>query len=147
MNTQTKVLIGILGAVVVGLGVALGVVLANDGGDSSRANQRMMNSDDSFTSMMGAMGSMDSDAMLGRMHDALGDGQYQRMLDHFREHRSGASTTGADAAIDKMMHEMMDSMMQRMPMDSGNMMPGNRLTPQRTLVPSPSDEHHETPRP
>jgi len=134
MNTQTKVVISILTAVVVALGVTLGVVLANGDGDGGGASQGMMDSDDSFTGMMGAMGSMDSDAMLSHMRDALGEDGFQRMLAHFQEHRDGGPMTG-DAEVDDMMHQMMDGMMQHMPADSDN------------IFPPGNDQHHETPTP
>ena len=135
MNTQARIFISGLLVAVVGLGVALGVVLATDGSDDGdRTTNGMMNSNDGFAGMMGAMGSMDSDAMLSHMRDALGEEQYQRMLGHFRDHKNGAPMTG-DPEIDDMMHRMMDGMMQHMPADSDN------------IFPPGNDQHHETPGP
>ena len=89
--------------------------------------------------MMQAMGDMDSDALLTHMHEVLGEDGYERMLEHFRDHRSGGPMTG-DAAVDGMMHQMMDGMLQQMPDDSGQMMPmmpGMTSTPAATGTPTP----------
>jgi hypothetical protein len=144
MNTQAKVLIGILVAALIGLGAALGVVLATGDSEGDDVSHGMMNGNDGFAGMMGAMSSGDSDAMLGHMRDVLGAEGYQRMVDHFRDHRNGGPMTG-DPEIDDMMHRMMDGMMQRMPMDAGGMMPGAGDTRQQTPTLSGQDAHHETP--
>ncbi len=147
MNTPARIFIGGLLVAVVGLGVALGVVLATGSSDDGdRATTRMMNSNDGFAGMMQAMDMMDSDSMLSHMRDVLGEAGYQRMLDHFREHQNGTAIT-QDPAIDQMMHEMMDGMLQHMPMDSGGMMPGARDTQRQTPTISQQDAHHETPTP
>jgi hypothetical protein len=145
MNTQARIFIGGLLAAVVALGVALGIVLAtDDGGGNGTASPHVTNNGDSFMGMMSAMGAMDSDAMLQRMRDVLGEEGYQRMLTHFREHQNGTATT--NPAIDEMMHQMMDGMLQHMPMDSGGMMPAEQNAHHDTPAPS-SDAHHETPGP
>ena len=132
MNTQAKVLIAILMVGVVGLGTALSVVIANGDGESGTSNRGMMNGDDGFAGMMGAMGSMDPDAMLTHMRDVLGEGGYRGMLDHWRDHRNGGAMT-SDPAIDEMMHRMIDGMIEHMPQDRDGLLPPN------------SDRHHKTP--
>ena len=124
-------LVGALGALVVALAVTLGVVIAMDD-DDMMADRGHMNTDDSFAGMMQSMGDMDSDAMLSHMREVLGTDGYQRMLNHMADHRDGGPMTG-DPDIDRMMHSMMDGMMQHMPPDRNNIMPPGR------------DEHHETP--
>jgi hypothetical protein len=147
MNGQARIFIGGLLVAVVTLGVVLGVVLATDDGDGNgNASTHIMDNGDSFTGMMGAMGSMDSNAMLSHMRDVLGEDGYQRMLDHFREHKNGGQMTG-DAEVDQMMHQMMDGMMQHMPMDSGGMMPGTPAMQRQTPATNQPDAHHETPTP
>jgi hypothetical protein len=69
--------------------------------------------------------------MLDHMRDVLGEEGYSRMLEHLREHRSGDAMS-ANPDIDEMMHQMMDGMMQHMPQDDVDVLPGR-------------DEHHETP--
>ena len=135
MKTRTTIAIGGLLAVVVGLGVALGVVLATGDAEGSNGTWHRMDSDsgDGSMSMMEAMGTMDSDAMLQHMRDALGEDGYQRMLDHMREHGAGGPMTG-DPTIDDMMHRMMDGMMEHMPADNG-------------VMPGDLDTHHQTPAP
>jgi hypothetical protein len=147
MNTQARIFIGGLLAAVVALGVVLGVVLATDDGDGNgNISPHATANGDSFMGMMNAMGTMDSDSMLTNMRDVLGEEAYQRMLDHFREHQNGTATT-PDPAIDQMMHQMMDGMMQHMPMDSGGMMPGGRNTQRQTPTLTAQDAHHGTPTP
>ena len=133
MNAQARVFIGALLVGVIGLGVALGVVLAS-GGDSTATPSRTADGNDSFAGMMQAMDMMDSNSMLTYMRAMLGDTGYQRMLAHFREHQNGTATT-TDSSIDGMMHQMMDGILQRMPMDSGGMMPGQRNTHDQTPGP------------
>ncbi len=130
MNTQAKIIIGVLVAAVVALAVTLGTVVAMDDDDNMVAGH--MNADDSYAGMMESMGGMDSDAMLDHMRDVLGAAGFQRMMDHMSDHRNGGPMTG-NAGIDEMMHQMMDGMMQHMPTDADNIMPPAR------------DEHHETP--
>lgn len=135
MTAQTKIIVGGLLAAVVALGAVLGVVLATDDGNGDGSSMpHAMDQDDSFMGMMAAMGNLDSDAMLTHMRDVLGEDGYERMLDHFRDHRDRGRMAG-DAQVDDMMHQMMDGMMQHMPADGdGILPPGN-------------DEHHETPGP
>ena len=123
MNTQAKIIIGVLVAAAVGLGVTVGVMAAGDN-DRGGHMARQIASGDSYGGMMQSMGDMDSDGMLEHMRDVLGEDGNQRMLDHFRDHRNGGPMTG-NAGIDEKMHQMMDGMMQRMPMDGGNIMPGS----------------------
>jgi hypothetical protein len=132
MNTQTRMIIGVLGALVVALAVTLGVVIAMDDDDGAMAGRSHMDADDSYAGMMQSMSDLDSDAMLDYMRDVLGADGYQRMMDHLSDHRTGGPMTG-DPDVDQMMHRMMDGMMQHMPADADNIMPPGR------------DEHHETP--
>jgi hypothetical protein len=44
------------------------------------------------------------------------------MLDHWRNHGAGGPMTG-NPAVDEMMHQMMDSLMQRMPADRDRVLP------------------------
>ncbi len=145
MNVRTRVVTAGLLAAVVGLGVALGVVLASGGGDGSTTTTNgMMNGNDGYAGMMRSMDMMDSDSMLSHMRDVLREAGYQRMLTHFRDHQNGTAST-PDSAIDQMMHQMMDGMLQHMPMDSGGMMPGAGGAQRQTPNPSQQDAHHETP--
>lgn len=132
MNRQAQIVIVALIAIIVGLGITVGVLAAGD--DDSNSPMSSMDSDDAYMGMMGAMADMDSDAMLAHMRGVLGEEGYQRMLDHIANHRDGGPMTGSPA-IDEMMHSMMDGMMQHMPADGNDVLP-------------PSiDEHHETPSP
>ena len=131
MNTQARIIIGVLGALAVALAVTLGVVIAVDD-DDMMAGQGHIDGDDHFQGMMGAMGSMDSDDMLEHMRQVLGEDGYQRMLNHMADHRDGEQMAG-NSDIDEMMHQMMDGMMQHMPADANNIMPPGR------------DDHHGTP--
>jgi len=116
MNTQAKILIAGLAASVAGLALALGVVLATgDGSELHHAGP--------YGDMMGAMGNMDPESMLEQMREVAGDESYGQMLAHMAQHGSGTQA-GAMPGIDGMMHRMMDGMMQRMPMDSRDLMPG-----------------------
>ena len=135
MNTQARLIVGVVGAIAVALGVTLGIVIAMDDDDDMMSGSGShMDGGDHFQGMMGAMGSMDSDDMLGHMRNVLGEDRYERMLDHMADHRDGGPMTD-DAGMDQMMHQMMDGMMQHMPADANNLMPPGR------------DEHHETPTP
>lgn len=136
MNNQTKVIVGILFAAVIGLGITVGVIAAGDDHDDtgSTTAAHMMGNDSGYLGMMGAMGSMDRDDMLKHMQEVLGEAAYQRMLEHIGDHQSGTPMS-ADPAINQMMHTMFDGMMGQMPMGSG------------TVVLPGSDEHHETPTP
>ena len=135
MNTQAKIIIGMLVAVAAGLGIAVGVMAAgNDDHSDGRMGNHMDGNDNGYQGMMGAMGSMDSDDMLRHMRDVLGEDGYQRMLAHMADHGNGTPMSGT-SAIDQMMHTMMDGMMGQMPMDRGNMMPGS--SPDAAKTPTP----------
>ena len=136
MNTRTTIAIGGLLAVVVGLGVALGVVLATGDAEGSNGTGHRMDSDsgDGFMGMMDAMGDMDSGTFVEHMRDVLGEDGFGRMLDHMREHGASGPMTG-DPAIDDMTHPMMDGMMEDMQADKDGLMPGH------------PDTHHQTPTP
>ena len=131
MNTQARMIIGVLGAIVVTLAVSLGVVIAMDDDDDIVAGRGHMDGDDSYAGMMRSMGDLDSDAMLDHMREVLGTDGFQQMTEHLSDHRSGGPITG-DPNVDQMMHQMMDGMMQHMPQDDVDILPGR-------------DEHHETP--
>ena len=134
MKTRTTIAIGGLLAVVVGLGVALGVVLATDDANDAGSVAHRMAAGDGSLGMMVAMGDMDTDGFVDHMRDVLGEDGFGRMLDHLREHQDGGLMTGGQAA-DDMMHRMMDGVMEHMPADKGGVMP------------SDPDTHHETPAP
>lgn len=119
MDRRARAIIAGLSAVVVALVVALFIVAANAGDDDGMADHAMGNS---YMGMMQAMGEMDSDTMLNHMREVLEQDGYQRMLQHFQDHRNGRSASG-DTAVDAMMHRMMDGMMQQMPDNSGRQMP------------------------
>ncbi len=118
MITPARATIGALLLVVVGLGVALGIVLATDDDDDGH----MMNQGQGIPGMMSAMADMDSDAMLAHMKEVLGEDGFQRMQQHFQDHPAGGAMTGM-TDIDQMMHAMMDGMLAEMPADANNMMP------------------------
>ena len=133
MNTQARLIVGVLVAAVVGLAITVGVMAAGgDDHDVSTTTNHMMGNDNGYQGMMGAMGSMDYDDMLKHMREVLGEDGYQRMLAHLADHRSGTPMTG-NTAVDGMMHTMMDGIMQRVPVDSG------------TVLPPGNDQHHDTP--
>lgn len=94
----------------------------NTTGGMSGMSGMPMNTNDPYVGMMQAMGGMNSDAMLAHMRDVLGEEGYRRMQDHWRNHRASGPMTG-DPAVDEMMHQMMDSVMQRMPADRDRMLP------------------------
>lgn len=132
MDRRARAIIAVLSAVIVALAVALFFVAANAGDDDGMADHGAMGN--SYMGMMQAMGNMDSDAMLGHMHEVLGQDGYQRMLQHFQDHRNGRSTSGG-SAVDAMMHQMMDGMMQQMPDNPGRQMPMNpALSPTSTAT-------------
>ena len=135
MKTRTTIAIGGLLAVVVGLGVALGVVLATDDAEGSNGTGHRMDSyrGDGSMGMMDAMGDMDSGAFVEQMRDVLGEDGFGRMLDHMRQHRDGGPMTGDPAAND-MTHRMMDGMMEHMQTESG-------------VMTGDPDTHHQTPAP
>ena len=122
--TPTRTIIGVLSAAVIGLGIALGVALADD----DEPDGHMMDDGQGFAGMMSAMASLDSDAMLAHMKEVLGEDGFNRMQDHFR----GGTPMAGMTEIDEMMHKMMDGMMAEMTADSNDILP-------------PSDAHHETP--
>ena len=132
MNTQAKLIIGLLVAVVAALGITVGVLAAGTGGDDGNDGMAThMDTDDAYMGMMGAMGGMDSDNMLEHMREILGEDGYNRMMGHFQDHRNGTMT--GDAEVDGMMHRMMDGMMQHMPQDN------------QDVLPPGVDQHHEPP--
>ena len=77
MNTQAKVVIGALAAVVAALTVTLGIVLASGdgGGDSNSART-------TGGPGYGMMGDSNWAEMQDYMRDAMGDDAYQGMLNH-----------------------------------------------------------------
>lgn len=131
MNNTARIVVGVLIAIVVGLGIAVGVMATRDNQDSVAMGSHMGGTDDGYQGMMGAMGSMDSEAMLGHMREILGEDGYNRMMQHLQDHRDGMTT--GDAGVDGMMHQMMDGMMQHMPADS------------QDILPPDVDQHHEPP--
>lgn len=141
MNTQAKLIVGVLVASVAALAITAAVMADGDGmyGNSS-ASTHMGTRDGGYQGMMGAMGSMDRDGMLSHMREVLGEDGYQRMLAHLADHTNGAPMTG-DAAMDQMMHTMMDGMMQGMPMGGGTVLPpGNGMhneSPVPATTPAP----------
>lgn len=120
MNTPARAIIAALVVAVAGLGAALGVTLAND--DDDGGTDHMTAQGRGVAGMMSATADMDSDAMLAHMKEVLGEDGFQRMQQHFRDHRSGAPMAGV-SDIDQMMHRMMDGMMAEMPADGDNMLP------------------------
>lgn len=132
MDQRAKVLIGTLLIVIAVMAVGLVAAAADGSGNSAMGGMRM-NGADPYVGMMQAMGGMNSDAMLTHMRDVLGEDGYRRMQDHWRNHRASGPMTG-NPATDEMMHQMMDSMMQRMPADRDRMLP----LPAATPTPTPS---------
>lgn len=131
MNTQAKVLVGFLSALVITLAMTLGVALTR--GDDDNPSVAHSPDGDQFAGMLEAIASMDSAAMLGHMKEILGDEGYQRMVSHMDKHQSGSKSNDAD--VDRMMHKVMDGMMGHMPAEPGQ------------VLPPASDEHHRTPAP
>jgi len=131
MDRRAKGIIAVLGMTVAILVAALAVVIAQASDDDDEGMSSGMGGNASYMGMMQAMGNMDSDAMLTHMREVLGDDGYQRMLQHFQDDRSGMPMTG-NTAIDSMMHQMMDGMMQQMPDDSGSVLPRATSTPTPT---------------
>ena len=126
MERRVQALVAVLGLAVVVLTVAL-VGVMRDSGMPGGAERNMGNRNASL-GMMQAMGDMDSDTMLVRMREILGEDGNQRMLTHMQAHRSGMNA-GASPEIDGMMHQLMDGMMQQMPDDDGHRMPHASVTP------------------
>lgn len=123
MSRSAIAAITILGVATVTLAVALGVVLASDE-DGAGGNHPM---GDGYAGMMGAMATMDSDEMLERMREVLGEDGYEAMLAHMQEHQAGSAGPMAPG-VDGMMHEMMDGMMSMLSPDSaGHMFPNNQM--------------------
>lgn len=122
MDGRARAIIAGLSAVVVALAIALFVVAADAGDDDGVAGHDGMGN--SYMGMMQAMGEMDSEAMLSHMREVLGQDGYQRMLQHFQDHRNGRAMPG-DGTVNGMMHQMMDGMMQQMPDTEGEHMPMN----------------------
>lgn len=119
MNSQAKLTIAGLSALVMVLAIALVAALATGDDDDGLGH---MNQANGYMGMMQGMGNMNSDQMLAGMREVLGPDGYQRMLDHIAEHRRGGSMAGG-TSMDSMMHQMMDGMMQQMPADEDNIMP------------------------
>jgi hypothetical protein len=116
MTVATRLLIGGLAAAVVGLTIALAAVLISDRGGGG-------NNSDPYFEMMGAIGRMDSDDMLSMMRGVLGQDGHDAMVAHMSQHRAG-NYAETSPAIGSMMHQMMDGILQRMPMNRGGTMPG-----------------------
>ena len=110
MASNTRIVIGALVVAVIGLGVVLGLVMAMD---DDMSNSSMMGAGSGYAGMMQAMGGMNSDAMLARMREVLGEDGYARMQEHMQQHQSGQGMMG-DPSLDGMMHQMMDGMMSQM---------------------------------
>jgi hypothetical protein len=110
--------ISVLGVSTVALAVALAVVLATDDDGADDDVHAMGNG---YAGMMGAMAMMDSDAMLERMREVLGEDGYEAMLQHMQDHRDGSAGAMGPGA-DGMMHQLMDGMLSMMPADSGGHM-------------------------
>lgn len=108
MSPAAKAIIAVLGALVIVLLAA--VLTAGDGGMPMHRDNGPAGG---YAGMLQAMGDRDTDRMLDRMRELLGDDAYQLMLEHFAEHRRGAATD--DPRIDSMMHRMMDGLMEQMP--------------------------------
>ncbi len=93
MNTQARVGIGILVAVVAALVVTLGVVLASNGGSNGGNGGNF-----------GMMGNRDWAGMQEYMRDMMGDDAYEGMLNHM-------SQQGSSGWSGTQMHEYMRSVM------------------------------------
>ncbi len=117
-----------LGIAVAGLALALGVALARDNDDSATMRPGM----NGYAGMMGAMAMMDSEVMLERMREVLGDDGYRAMLTHMDEHRNGTASDTVPG-VDGMMHRLMDGMMSMMPADPGGHMFPNRQMPMQGM--------------
>jgi hypothetical protein len=100
-------------AITMAIGVVIGTAIDDDHHD--RISER--DGDDPFLGMMGAMGGLDTDDMLGHMGEVLNDEDYALMLEHMEEHREG-DATGNASGVDGMMHRMMDGMLGHMPSTS-----------------------------
>lgn len=135
VTTPIRATIAALLLAVAGLGVALGIVLATD--EDGDDGGRMMGQGQGIPGMMSAMADMDSDAMLAHMKEVLGDDGYQRMRQHFQDHRSGGPMTNM-TNIDEMMHAMMDGMMAEMPADANNVMPRSGHADMPTVTGTPT---------
>ena len=122
MNSQSRIIVGLLVAAVAALGIAVGAMAAGSDGDSD-GTRNHMDADDPYTGMMGAMGSMDSDNMLEHMREILGQDGYNRMMRHFEDHQKGVMT--GDTEVDGMMHLMMDGMTRHMPGDNQDILPSD----------------------
>jgi len=114
VTREAKAVIAVLGALVVVLLVAL---LA--AADDDMPIRRGADPEGRYAGMLRAMGNRDTDGMLERMREVLGDDAFQRMLDHFAEHRRGSSP--GDPRIDSLMHQIMDGLMEQMPPGRGGM--------------------------
>ena len=90
MNTQARVIIAALGAIIVGLVVVIGVMAVSGNDDDGHVAGDMMSGHYGYMGMMGAMGRVDCEDMLTHMQEVLGEDDYQRMLAHMAEHQSGS---------------------------------------------------------
>ena len=127
MERRVQALVAVLGLAVVVLTAALVGVMRDS--DTSGDAEHSIGSKNASMGMMQAMGDMDSDAMLVRMREVLGEDGNQRMLTHMQDHRSGMPSRGASPDVDGLMHQLMDGMMQQMPDDDGHRMPHTSVTP------------------
>lgn len=112
--------------IIAGLSVVIAIVVVSVAAVvAMNDDDHMGRIDNDYMGMMSAMGRMDSDDMLAGMRSVLGDQDYQQMLAHMAAHRAGGAMRD-DSDIDGMMHRMMDGMMQQMPADAHDVMPGPR---------------------
>lgn len=130
MDQRAKVIIGTLVVVSALLAVGLGVALTRPSTNGAAARMPM-SMNDPYVGMMQSMGNMNSDAMLTHMREVLGEDGYRRMQEHWRTHRAGGTMTG-NPGVDEMMHQMMDSMLQRMPADRDRIFPLPAASPTAT---------------
>lgn len=127
MDRRAWSVIGGLTVTVVVLSIALTVVITRDGaadqsGTAGTIAMAGMPMGGGHMGMMQAMARMDSDGMLERMREVLGENGYQRMLEHMTEHRQGGPMA-SHPDIDEMMHRMLDGMFELMPADRNGVMP------------------------
>lgn len=102
MNRYGLIIGGLIVAVA-GLAAGLGFALMED-------DDGMHHNGGGYAGMMGAMGNMDSEAMLAPMREVLSESDYELMVAHMSAHRDG-SAMPQDQHMDQMMHGMMDGMM------------------------------------
>jgi len=117
MSRYAIAAVTVLGLATVVLAVTLGIVLATDDNGDPVAHPM----GEGYAGMMGAMATMDSDEMLERMREVLGEDGYEAMPAHMQEHQAGTAGPMAPG-VDGMMHQMMDGMMSMLSPDSGGRM-------------------------